>query len=298
MAARSKPAGFTLVELAVVLTIVTLLLTSLMYTLSAQMNQRNIDETRRRLDQARELILSYAVVKGRMPCPAYYRTAVDNSAGRESFCTSAATSSTSSCVSSETTTEQSHGTCSNHYDGYLPAVSIGFPQVDPSGFAIDAWGNRIRYAVARTIASGTCNGIQTPPNLFRTMFTSKTYLQTYGMTRQPDDLLICKNYSDATLGTVTGSSCGGAQNQVMSQSLVVGVVFSTGKNGATSPTGGGTDESTNLKTNAALSPQINPIFVFHTPTDSSAPNGEFDDQFTWITIGELYGKLIAAGLLP
>ncbi len=39
-------------------------------------------------------------------------------------------------------------------------------------------------------------------------------------------------------------------------------------------------------------------FVFHTPTPSTAANGEFDDQFTWITAGELYGKLIAAGVLP
>ncbi len=33
-------------------------------------------------------------------------------------------------------------------------------------------------------------------------------------------------------------------------------------------------------------------------TCGGAANGEFDDQFTWITMGELYGKLIAAGVLP
>ena len=27
-------------------------------------------------------------------------------------------------------------------------------------------------------------------------------------------------------------------------------------------------------------------------------DGEFDDQFTWLTVGELYGKMVAAGLLP
>ena len=42
----------------------------------------------------------------------------------------------------------------------------------------------------------------------------------------------------------------------------------------------------------------NATFVSHVPASSSASNGEFDDQFTWITVGELYGKLIAAGVLP
>ena len=42
----------------------------------------------------------------------------------------------------------------------------------------------------------------------------------------------------------------------------------------------------------------NALFVSHTPAPSGATNGEFDDQFTWITVGEIYGRLIAAGKLP
>jgi prepilin-type N-terminal cleavage/methylation domain-containing protein len=280
-----RHSGFTLVELAVVLTIVAFLLASLMYTLSAQTDQRNIDDTRRRLEQARELILSYAITKGRMPCPAYYRTAADNSSGRESFCTSAASSSLSTCVGSETMTEQTHGTCSNHFDGYVPAMSIGFLQTDASGFALDAWGNRIRYAVTRT--NTNCSGAQVPPNSYTTMYTSKTYLQNYGISCQPNDLLVCKSGSG-----ITGTDCGGASNQIMATSLVVGVVFSTGKNGAIggAPGSAGVDEAANLNGDR--------VFVFHTPTPSTFANGEFDDQFTWITVGELYGKLIAGGVLP
>ncbi len=292
--------GFTLVEVAVVMTIVAFLLVSLMFTFSAQVDQRNIDETRRRLDQARELVLSFAIVNGRLPCPARWTSSVSNSGGLESFCPAAATSSTSACVGTETTTKPTapeHGSCSNFYDGYLPAAAIGYAPSDQSGYALDAWGNRIRYAAARTIASGTCSGTTSPPNLYTTMFTSKTYLSQYGMTCQPDGLLVCKTFSDTGLGPVTGSSCGGAANQVMSQSLLGAIIFSTGKNGATSG-GTGNDESVNVKTNATLSPQINPIFIYHPPTPTTASNGEFDDQFTWITIGELYGKLIAAGVLP
>jgi prepilin-type N-terminal cleavage/methylation domain-containing protein len=281
--------GFSLVELAVVLTIVTLLLASVTYTLSAQVEQRNIDETRRRLEQARELILSFAIVNGRLPCPARFTSTASNSAGMESFCTAAATSSTSTCAGSETTVAQPHGTCSNHWDGYVPGTSIGAPQIDANGFALDAWGNRIRYAVART--NNNCSGMQLPPNSYTTMFTSKTLLQQYGISCQPNDLLVCKSSSG-----ISGTDCGGAANQLMTQGLVAAVIFSTGKNllsaqDFTAATNAGrTDEAANLNGDR--------IFVLHPPTPSSFVNGEFDDQMTWLTVGELYGRLIAAGVLP
>jgi hypothetical protein len=71
--------------------------------------------------------------------------------------------------------------------------------------------------------------------------------------------------------------------------VVVAIIFSTGKNGAI-PCATCTDESANTDGNQ--------VFVFHTPTPSTFVNGEFDDQFIWIAVGELYGKLIAAGVLP
>ncbi|MCX7960794.1 MAG: hypothetical protein N2653_04350 [Burkholderiales bacterium] len=74
----------------------------------------------------------------------------------------------------------------------------------------------------------------------------------------------------------------------MSQSLVVAIVFSTGKNGAAGATGA--DEAANLNGDR--------VFVWHTPTPSTAPNGAFDDQMVWIPVGELYGRMIAAGVLP
>ena len=281
--------GFSLVELAVVMAIVAFLLGGLMYTLSAQIEQRNFEDTRRRLEQARELVLSFGIVKGRLPCPSRYTSVASHSNGMESFCTAAATSSLSTCAGTETTTEQTHGTCSNHFDGFLPAASIGYLQTDADGFAVDIWGNRIRYAVTRT--NTVCSGGALPANGYTTMYTSKTYLRNYGITCQPDDLLVCKSATG-----ITATTCGGAANQIMSQSLVVVIIYSTGKNFASAQTAviataaGRTDESANLNGDR--------VFVSHTPNPSGAVNGEFDDQFTWITVGELYGKLIAAGVLP
>ena len=94
---------------------------------------------------------------------------------------------------------------------------------------------------------------------------------------------------------MSATSCGGAPagaNQIMSKSLVVAIIFSTGKNGAIGPVGA--DEAANLDGGG----NVDPIFVYHTPHPAGAPGGEFDDQFTWITVGELMGRLVASGQLP
>jgi prepilin-type N-terminal cleavage/methylation domain-containing protein len=245
--------GFTLTELAVVFTIISLLLAAGMYTLSAQTEQRNFEETRRRLEAARELILGFAVVNGRLPCPA-----AAASAGVEAF---------------------TGANCTSPYGGFLPAQAIGFQIVDAGGFALDAWQQRIRYAVSgHAVALFGCTGSSTQPH-----FTNTTNLRTNGITCQPDDLVVCRQ----SPAVVTATVCD-AGTSVTNRRIVVAVAFSTGKNGATGGTG--TNEQRNIDDNA--------LFVSRTPDPVGATGGQFDDQMTWITVGELYGKLIAAGLLP
>ena len=272
--------GFTLTELAIVTMIVSLLLASLMYTMSAQTDQRNMDDTRRRLEQAKDLVLAFALANGRLPCPARYVNLTDNSLGLESFCTA----STGTCVNTETTTVQSHGNCSNYYDGYLPAATIGFQPVDGKNFGTDVWSNRIRYVVTKTAPACA------PANTL--VFTSSANLKTYGLTCQPPDLLVCRSAS----GPITASSCITAANQAAAAGLITAILFSTGKNFNSAQTSaaasgfGRTDEAANLDGDAS--------FVYHPLAGSEATNGEFDDQFVWITTGELYGKLVGAGVLP
>jgi type II secretory pathway pseudopilin PulG len=245
--------GFTLVELAVVFTIVALLLGSILYTLSAQIDQRNFAETRRRLETARELLISYAIVNGRLPCPAVGGA---GAMGDEA--------------------PAGGGACTTNYAGWLPARTIGYQEVDSSGYAVDTYGNRIRYAVAATITG--CAGSSTPPH-----FTQVANLKANGITCQPSDLVICKSATG-----ITGTACGGSANQVTNQNVVVAIVSSVGKNGATGS--GGIDEAANINGD--------PVFVFHPPVAPGAPNGEFDDYLVWIPVGEFYGRLISAGVLP
>jgi len=245
--------GFTLTELAVVFTIISLLLATAMYTLSAQTDQRNFEETRRRLEAARELLLSFAIVNGRLPCPA-----ISTSGGQEA--------------------PVGGGTCSGPgpYGAWLPARTIGFQIMDQGGNAVDAWGNPIRYAISA--AAPTCATAPTTPH-----FTNAVNLRANGISCQPNDLVVCHSATG-----ITATACGPAANSLTNQNNLVAVVFSMGKNGATGT--GGIDEAANVNGDQ--------VFVWHTPSPVGAANGEFDDQMTWITVGELYGKLIAAGLLP
>jgi prepilin-type N-terminal cleavage/methylation domain-containing protein len=193
--------GFSLVELAVVLALVGLLMSGLMYTLQAQSLQRSRDETTRRLEEAKALLVAFAMVNGRLPCPA-----VAGSNGNEA--------------------PAGGGTCTSNFGGFLPATAIGFQPVDAQGFAYDSWGNRIRYAVANNVfsqagASPVCRPGGAAPTLPH--FTHKANLKANGIDCAPNDLVICSV-------APAGPNCG-AGNAVTNQRVAAAVVYSIGKNG-------------------------------------------------------------------
>jgi prepilin-type N-terminal cleavage/methylation domain-containing protein len=251
--------GFTLTELAVVFAIVALLVGGAMMTLSAQVDTRNNDETLRRLNAAADAVVAFAIVNKRLPCPAI-------NGGVESFCPAA----TGTCSGTETTAVQAHGNCSNFYNGFLPAVSVGASAQDGNGFAVDAWGNRLRYAVARDNT-----GCTTLPPANTRVFTSVANLKTYGVGCRPNDLDIC-----------TSAGCAA---RAVSQETAVFLVYSTGKNGAIAAAHGA-DETENLDNDAR--------FVNRLPAGSESALGVYDDVVVMVPVGMVYSKLISAGVLP
>lgn len=274
--------GFTLTELAVVMAVVALLLGMGMYTLGAQVEQRNRSDTERRLEEARELLLGFSVVNGRLPCPARYVSDADNSQGLESFCTN---DSDIAACGAATMNFQNHGRCSNPYDGFLPAVTLGAQPLDAQRFAIDGWGNRIRYALSATTwptpPPGTANNIPR----FSKRHVGGNAGAAWTLSQTPGDLVVC-NVSPAVPAAVTcdpGTS-------VTNQNTVVAIVYSAGKNGPTPTGGAGTNEARNLDANA--------LFVYRPPDPADAAGGEFDDQMVWMPIGVLYSRMVAAGVLP
>jgi prepilin-type N-terminal cleavage/methylation domain-containing protein len=236
--------GFTLTELAMVLLIMGLLLGSTLFSLSAHVESRNRADTQRRLENARELIISFALVNGRLPCPG--TTSGEEAGGGTAGCAAA-------------------------YGGFLPARSLGFQPTDSAGFGLDAWGNRIRYAVSATQWGAA------PARFTRQHSTDAAW----SISQKPADLVVCNAApAAATLTCDPGTS-------LTNQNTVVALVFSTGKNGSL---GGGANEARNL--------DGDPLFVSRVPDPPSAAGGEFDDLLVWIPVGLLYGRMVAAGVLP
>jgi len=66
--------GFTLIEMAVAIFIITLLIGSILFPLTTQVEQRQIAETQKILDETRQAIIGFAVINGRLPRPAVSAT--------------------------------------------------------------------------------------------------------------------------------------------------------------------------------------------------------------------------------
>jgi type II secretory pathway pseudopilin PulG len=157
--------GFTLAELAVVLTIIILLVGGTVMTLAAQDSVRQVADTRRTLELAREALIGFAVANQRLPCPAGAA-----SGGQELPAGGGACTITLSAAGPITA------------PGFLPAVTLGIGPTNPAGLLVDAWGNPIRYAV--TGVNGNA-------------FTTTNGLKNLAYTGVTPDLVVCVNLTGA-----------------------------------------------------------------------------------------------------
>lgn len=211
------------------------------------------------LSQAREALIGFALVNGRLPCPASA-----TSLGQESFAGGGSAA---------------NGLCSNFYDGFLPAAALGITPVDAQGYAVDAWGivpNRIRYAVY-TGTIGTPVGVLNP-------FTRTDGIKTAGLASfsTAQLLRVC-----ASATGITATTCGTA---TVLTNTAPAVIYSVGKN---APSGGtSADEAANPNPNSANNDQV---FVSHETTPVGATSGEFDDIVTWLTFDTLSTRMTQAG---
>jgi prepilin-type N-terminal cleavage/methylation domain-containing protein len=115
----SRASGFSLIELAVVVVVIALILGSILIPLNTQVQQRNVAETERILEETRQALVGYAMINGYLPQPA--KSATD---GREQDVTA------QKCASA------TPANCT----GFIPWAALGTPRSD-------AWGKLIRYSV-------------------------------------------------------------------------------------------------------------------------------------------------------
>jgi prepilin-type N-terminal cleavage/methylation domain-containing protein len=117
---RRIPRGFTLIELAVAIAVIALLLGSILIPLTTQVQQKQISDTQKTLEDIKEALVGHAITFGYLPCPD------TNNDGLEDW---------NSSGNGRCTTTVSGGAYGN-----LPWQTLGVASAD-------VWGNRFRYAI-------------------------------------------------------------------------------------------------------------------------------------------------------
>jgi prepilin-type N-terminal cleavage/methylation domain-containing protein len=287
--------GFTLIELAIVLVIMTILIGGLAMPLSAQIQARRIAETRQTMQEARETIIGYAMShRSTATCTCTYSPGNPVTAtplACLSFCpVSTVTATVTGDITLPTghrlpcpdklddedplTTDDGDGVadhigtdptadCVKSY-GYLPWATLGVANQD-------AWGNRLRYAV------------------------TDAFSRSLGFSNIDDgDLKVCD--SSANAGT---SDC--TTGNVADKVPVV--ILSHGQNGwwALNVSGktqallGGNGEKENANTDA----EFVSSFPYKPANGSAAEQAkEFDDLVRWISADQIRGRVCPSGGCP
>jgi len=233
-----RESGFSLIELAVVIVITTLLLGSLLIPIATQVDNRRYSETEKQLAHIREALIGFALAKRYFPCPAI--SATNGLEDRDS--------TTNAC------TDPGGGP---KRDGFLPWVTLGVTRHD-------AWNNLFRYSVTPSFANSNPN--------------SYFALDTNG------DIQI-KASSTVNL----------TNNEIPA------IVLSHGKNGFGATSSIGTARYTpgswagDEQVNAT---DVDEVYVRVRTENTSATGGEYDDVVAWISLNQLFARMVSAGRLP
>lgn len=253
--------GFSLVELAVALAIVGFLLGGLILPLSAQSEIRTRRETEKALADIRDALLGFAVMNGRLPCPAAATVPAGTAgAGVEVLNTGASTSSCA-CAGASNVASGGGNACSTPtVIGVLPWGTLGLPETD-------AWGRRYTYSLDA-------------------QFGRAPGQDTFGCT--PSVAPLRTGFALCSTPHIALVAAAGGPKLVSDD--VPAIVVSHGKNGygAYTPQGGriaSTDASVDEVENA----NGDTVFV---------SNSNSDDQSVWIPTPILMHRMLSAGMLP
>lgn len=259
--------GFSLAELAVVLTIMTLLIGGMLMPLSAQQDLQNRRAATAALGVIQESLIGFALINGRLPCPAVATLA----AGSGGACPGEGSASAAGC---EATSGSGASLACLNAGGVLPWATLGLPETDP-------WGYRYSYRVTTLYARGI--------DPARTAFGSACTLNPANRASYDaalDDaprqaaFALCTPGDIDVLAGVGGATVAGN---------VPAIVVAHGRNAAGAYGSNGTRVA--LPASADEAENANDDHLF-------ANNPAADDLLQWIPRGLLMNRMLAAGKLP
>jgi prepilin-type N-terminal cleavage/methylation domain-containing protein len=127
--------GFSLVEMAIVLTIVGIMMAGLLPTISGQIEQKRRSETAKQISDIKDALFGFAIINGYLPCPTIITDPADIAYGTApATCTGAPSA-----------------------EGILPWRTLGVPETDAWGSkresASTSWNGYWHYRVDRNFAT-------------------------------------------------------------------------------------------------------------------------------------------------
>lgn len=255
----ARSAGFTLVEVAVVIVVMALILGSILLPLSAQIEQRQVVDTQRQIEDVKEALIGFALAQTppRIPCPDKTQN-IGNPADAPN----------DGIEDVEPT-----GNCTT-LNGNIPWTTLGLAAVDP-------WGNRYRYRVSTNVANRPPAGVAIalgPPFGDVSVCTNTACGPGQRVTEAP-------NTTNAALAVILSHGPNGWWGLNATTNLV-----------NTKPTAPavGVDETANGNGGALFISYARTTDDGSNPLQSR----EFDDIVGWLSPHTLKHRLVAAGKLP
>ena len=255
--------GFTLIEIAIVLVIVGLLLGGLLMPLAAQVEAQRRTETERTMEQIKEAMIGFALVNGRLPCPADPLLA----------------SGTVNAGSERTPTL----TCGGNVLGVVPWATLGVSETD-------AWGRRFTYRV--TLSFGDSNPTTVTPPVGCNQTTTNAFFALCS----DGDMNIQGTAPAVLVASLIPAVIVSHGKNGRGAYLPTGIQMTCP---ALPPPPPPPPPPQQEEIENAMCPGDTPtVFISHSQTSASAPGGEFDDLVTWIVPSVLKSRMVAAGRLP
>ena len=153
--AKSSSSGFTIIEIAIIVVIASVLLVAGMGLLKTSMDQVTLTENQQRLSAIQQALVSYMSQNNRLPCPAPLKAALGTSAfGRENTvnpCTAGAGGTTAPGRNGSTDPYGGTKLTGTVVFGAVPVRDLGLPD----SYIADTYGYRFTYAVTLSETSIT-----------------------------------------------------------------------------------------------------------------------------------------------
>ena len=274
----NKQTGFTIIEIAIVLLIVTILLGYTVAMFPIQQELKQYRQVNAEMDDIMEALIAFAQVNGRLPCP---DTGGDIN-GTGTAGTVDGQEDADDLILNATGVGGTDGLVDNckAFFGFLPSATLGMNgDINANSVLQDPWGLAYGYAVSDIDFS--VDGVID--------LISPNGIREEGLANVNPDLFVCDD--STVVGNHANCTAATVGNQVVGNVAVV--ITSLGKANELGAASSNIqrenfddfDDGTNDK-------------VYISTTRSDVDDAEFDDIVKWISPNLLFSKMIEADQLP